>query len=177
MAEKQTISVRMDITPEIRALFKTLNEMDKESKTELKQKVKGIASWVAEDIKRAAAHAPMGAQASQVALSVRANLDRTPNVTIGGSKKAKVSRKITERNPAPTVGQLLYGSEFGADPTSVNGQFPNGGRRFPFRSPQRGQGSEGYWIYPTLRSNQPRITKEWHEAVDNVLSNWTKGSI
>jgi hypothetical protein len=175
MAEKQTIKVQMDITPEIRALFKVLNEMDAESKTELKEKVKGIATWVAEDIKRAAASAPMSKQASYVAQTVRANKDRVPSVTIGGSKKAKVSRKITPGSPAPSVGELLYGSEFGADPTSASGKFPNGGRRFPYRSPQRGKGSEGYWIYPTLRANQPRITREWHEEVDKVLSNWTKG--
>jgi hypothetical protein len=171
MAEKETITIKMDITPEIRALFKVLNEMDKESKNELKLKVKSIAGWVAEDIKRAATTAPMKAQAMQVAQTVRANKDRVPSVTIGGAKKAKVSRKRTEGNPAPSVGELLYGSEFGG-PSA----FPNGGRRFPYRSPQRGRGSQGYWIYPTLRANQPRITREWHEAVDNVLDNWKKGA-
>jgi hypothetical protein len=167
MAEKQIIKVRMDITPEIRALLKTLNEMDNESKNELKTKVKGIAGWVAEDIKRAAASAPMSAQAMKVAQTVRANKDRVPSVTVGGSRVRFSGGAVS--------GEVLYGSEFGADPTSVSGKFPNGGRRFPYRSPQRGQGSEGYWIYPTLRLAQPRITREWHEAVDNVLDNWTKG--
>lgn len=175
MAEKQTITVKMDITPGIRSLLKVLNEMDAESKTELKEKVKGISTWVANDIKRAAAHAPMAAQAMQVAETVRANKDRVPSVTIGGSRKAKVSRKKTPGNPAPSVGELLYGSEFGADPTSQSGRFPNGGRRFPYRSPQQGQGSQGYWIYPTLRASQPRIVREWHGAIDEVLKNWTKG--
>jgi hypothetical protein len=169
MAEKQTIKVQMDITPEIRALFKVLNEMDAESKTDLKEKVKGIATWVAEDIKRAAASAPMTAQAMKVAKTVRANKDRVPSVTIGGSR--------IKFSGGAVSGDVLYGSEFGADPTSESGKFPNGGRRFPYRSPQRGQGSEGYWIYPTLRANQPRITREWHEAVDNVLDNWKKGTI
>ena len=167
MAEKQTISVKMDITREIRDLLKTLNEMDDESKTALKEKVKGIATWVAEDIKRAASKAPMPAQAMKVAKTVRANKDRVPNVTIGGSR--------VKFSGGAVSGDVLIGSEFGADPTSVNGQFPNGGRRFPYRSPQRGRGSEGYWIYPTLRLAQPRITREWHEACDDVLANWTKG--
>jgi hypothetical protein len=168
MAEKQTIKVQMDITPEIRALFKTLNEMDKESKNELKEKVKGIAGWVAEEIKTAASYAPMYKQAQRVAQTTRANKDRVPSITIGGSR--------VKFSGGAVSGDVLYGSEFGADPTSVNGQFPNGGRRFPFRSPQRGRGSEGYWIYPTLRLAQPRITREWHEAVDNVLDNWKKGT-
>ena len=169
MAEKQTIKVRMDITPEIRELLKVLNLMDNESKNELKEKVKGIAGWVAEDIKRAAARAPMPRQAMKVAQTTRANKDRVPSVTIGGSR--------VKFSGGAVSGDVLYGSEFGADPTSISGRFPNGGRRFPYRSPQRGAGSEGYWIYPTLRANQPRITKEWHEAVDDVLSKWTKGVI
>jgi hypothetical protein len=175
MAEKQTIQVKMDITPEIRALFKKLNEMDADSKTQLKERVKGIAGWVATEIKTAATYAPMYKQATAVSQTVRANKDRVPSVTIGGSKKIKVSRKVTEGNPAPTVGQLLFGSEFGANPTSENGAFPNGGRRFPYRSPKRGQGNEGYWIYPTLRLAQPRITREWHEEVTSILNKWDKG--
>lgn len=167
MAEKQTISVKMDITPQIRALLKVLNEMDDQSKTALKEKVKSIAGWVAEDIKRAATTAPMPKQAMKVAQTVRANKDRVPSVTIGGSR--------VKFSGGAVSGNVLYGSEFGADPTSEAGRFPNGGRRFPYRSPQQGQGNRGYWIYPTLRTNQPRITREWHEAVDNVLDNWTKG--
>jgi hypothetical protein len=175
MAEKQTIKVQMDITLEIRELFKRLNEMDAESKTVLKERVKGISGWVAQEIKTAASYAPMYKQALLVAETVRVSKDRVPSITIGGSKKAKVTRKRTEGNPAPSVGELLYGSEFGANPTSEAGAFPNGGRRFPYRSPKRGQGNEGYWIYPTLRLAQPRITREWHEEVDKVLNNWTKG--
>jgi hypothetical protein len=150
-------------------LLKVLNEMDKESKTDLKEKVKGIATWVAQDIKQAASNAPMSAQAMKVAQTTRANKDRVPNITIGGSR--------IKFSGGAVSGDVLYGSEFGADPTSVNGQFPNGGRRFPYRSPKQGQGNKGYWIYPTLRANQPKITREWHAAVDTVLNNWTKKGV
>lgn len=169
MSEKQTIRVKMDVTPEIRALLKALSEMDKESQNQLKDKVKGISTWVAEEIKTAASYAPMYKQAMRVAQTTRASRDRVPSVTIGGSR--------VKFSGGAVSGDVLYGSEFGANPKSENGQFPNGGRRFPYRSPQRGQGSEGYWIYPTLRLAQPRITREWHEACDDVLSNWTKGTI
>ena len=167
MQDKKTIRVQMDMTNELRALFKVLNEMDDESKTKLKEKSKGIAGWVAEDIKAASSYAPMYKQAQRVAQTTRANKDRVPNITIGGSR--------VKFSGGAVSGDILYGSEFGADPTSESGAFPNGGRRFPYRSPKRGQGNEGYWIYPTLRLAQPRITREWHEAVDDVLDNWTKG--
>jgi hypothetical protein len=167
MAEKQTIKLQMDITPEIRSLLAALNEMDAESKNRLKEQVKGIAGWVAEDIKTAASYAPMYKQATRVAQTTRANKDRVPSVTIGGSR--------VKFSGGAVSGDVLIGSEFGADPSSVNGQFPNGGRRFPYRSPKRGQGNEGYWIFPTLRLAQPRIAREWHTAVDHMLKNWTKG--
>ena len=169
MAEKQTIKVKMDITPEIRALFEKLNEMDAESKGQLKERVKGIAGWVAEEIKTAASYAPMYKQAQRVAQTTRANKDRVPSVTIGGSR--------VKFSGGAVSGDVLYGSEFGADPTSQAGAFPNGGRRFPFRSPKRGQGNEGYWIYPTLRLAQPRITREWHAEVDSILDKWDKGVV
>ena len=167
MADKQTIRISMDIDDEVRKIFKALNEMDAESKTKLKERVKGIASWVADDIKTAASYAPMYKQAQRVAQTTRANKDRVPNITIGGSR--------VKFSGGAVSGDVLYGSEFGADPTSQAGQFPNGGRRFPYRSPRRGQGNEGYWIYPELRRLQPKITKEWHDACDDVLANWTKG--
>jgi hypothetical protein len=168
MADKQTIRVSMDINADLRKLFNALNEMDKESKNELKEKVKGIASWVADDIKTAASYAPMYKQAQRVAQTTRANKDRVPNITIGGSR--------VKFSGGAVSGDVLYGSEFGGDPASQSGAFPNGGRRFPYPSPRRGQGSEGYWIYPTLRRLQPKITREWHEACDDVLANWTKGA-
>ena len=118
MSEKQTLKVKMDITPEIRLLLKALNEMDKESKNELKEKVKGIAGWVAEEIKTAATYAPMYKQATRVAQTTRANKDRVPSVTIGGSR--------VKFSGGAVSGDVLTGSEFGADPTSENGAFPNG---------------------------------------------------
>lgn len=167
MSEKATINVKMDITSEIRELFKVLNLMEKESKDELKNKVKAISTWVAQDIKSAALYAPMMPQARRVAQTVRASKDRVPKVIIGGARGKFSGGAVS--------GDVLFGSEFGADPTSVNGGFPNGGRRFPYPSPAKGRGNEGYWIFPTLTKAQPRLTNEWHDAIDDILRNWIKG--
>ena len=54
---------------------------------------------------------------------------------------------------------LVYGLEFGS------WRYP----QFPKRSPQRGRGSEGYFIYPTLRKYQPEVIKRWEESFERIL--------
>lgn len=165
--EKERIHFKMDIDAEVRALLKDISAMDKEAQGRLKDDVKIISGWVATEIKQAATKAPMPAQAARVANTVRAVKDRVPYVVVGGT-----AQKFSGGGRS---GVVLFGSEFGASPTSSNGAFPNGGRRFPYRSGQGG--TQGYWIFPTLKRLQPQITKAWHNRVDHVLSNWKKGAI
>jgi hypothetical protein len=87
-----------------------------------------------------------------------------PYITVGGARKVF-------RNGA-TAGDAIAGSEFGAYPKSTAGAFPNGGRRYPFRSPKEGRGNRGYWIFPTLKTHQATLTRLWKEAVDHVLRHW-----
>lgn len=164
MADKQRITVKMDINDEVRALLKDLNQMDKDSKGELKEAVKGISAWVAADIKQAATRAPMPEQATKVARTVRAVKDRVPYIVIGGSSVAF--------SGGAKSGEIVIGNEFGAWPTSTNGMFPNGGRRFPYRSLREGRGNKGYWIFPTVKDKQERIAREWHAACDKVFTAW-----
>jgi hypothetical protein len=71
---------------------------------------------------------------------------------------------------------LLFGNEFGSDRNvfGSKGNFPNGGRKFPERSPREGRGNKGYWIFPTLKAMQPEITRRWKNAVGEVYENWTR---
>lgn len=143
-----------------RSLYKAFKTMDENSKSELKNAVTGISSWVARDIKFAAADSPFPRQASAVATTVRPVKDRIPYIRIGG--EAKVT------STGARVGDLLIGAEFGG-PT----WFKNGGRRFPFRSPRLNRGNAGYWIYPTLKRSQARITHEWKAAIEQyVIRPW-----
>jgi hypothetical protein len=90
-------------------------------------------------------------------------------VYIGGSKG--------RASGGANAGQLLFGNEFGSDRNvkGSKGAFPNGGYRFPDRSPDEGKGSRGYWIFPTLKSMQPEIKRRWLKAVDNVFDLWARG--
>ena len=163
---KQRITIKPD-PRELRGLYDALKAMDKAANDSLKDEVTAISKWTQQGIVYASYSAPMPKQAAIVAGSIRANRDRIPYLTIGGTKgKAK---------NGTSSGVLLFGSEFGASPTSKAGAFPNGGRRFPYRSAKQGKGSAGYWIFPALKAMQPEITDRWKAAVDRVLNHWEDG--
>ncbi len=60
--------------------------------------------------------------------------------------------------------KLWAGYEFGS----------NRLRQFPRRTPSKGRGNAGYFIYPTLRKIQPELIKKWQEAFSKILKEWDK---
>ena len=170
MADTTKITIKPDLS-DYRGLLKAISQMDKESQGALKSEVQSISKWTAQGMVYAAYSAPMPRQAAIVANSIRANKDRIPNVTIGGSKG--------QASGGANSGQLLFGNEFGSDRNLKGsaGSFPNGGYRFPERSPGKGRGNAGYWIFPTLKTLQPEIRRRWFNAIEKVLDNWARTSI
>jgi hypothetical protein len=87
-----------------------------------------------------------------------------------GSKVKKSSRigEITYGYDAQkfsggaTTKQIWGGSEFGS----------NKFKQFPVWSGREGRGSKGWFIYPTLRREQPYIITEWTKAFDGILKEW-----
>jgi len=176
VAEKETITFKAD-PKDLQNLYAAFKRLTDEANNELKTQVTAISAWTATKIQAAASLAPyMPKQASRVADTVRPNKDRIPNVTIGGSKR--------NFSGGAAVGEVLFGSEFGAEPyltkkkngsnIGANTFGKNKGRRFPPMSPPYNGGNEGYWIFPTLRREQPAITSAWITAVDSVLNTWSK---
>ncbi|CAB4145649.1 hypothetical protein UFOVP482_19 [uncultured Caudovirales phage] len=163
------ITIKPDLS-DYRGLLKAISQMDKESQTSLKSDVQSISAWTAQGMSYAAYGAPMARQAVIVGSTIRANKDRVPNVTIGGSKG--------RASGGANSGQLLFGNEFGSDRNLKGsaGSFPNGGYRFPDRSPREGRGNSGYWIFPTLKAMQPEIRRRWFNAIEKVLDNWARTS-
>jgi hypothetical protein len=157
----QIITIRPDLH-QYRGLLHALNTLPKKANHQLKTDVASISLWTATQMRGAAMGAPFPKQAAVVARTIKPQRDRVPSVTIGGAKY--------RTSGGAWAGNLLYGNEFGAKTF-----FPNGGRRFPYRSPQVGRGNEGYWIFPTLRRIQPEITRRWKHAVDAILKEWGRG--
>ena len=164
---KKTKVMSLDMS-DYRGVLKALSQMDKEAQLQLKDDVHAISKWTAQGIIYSSYGAFMPAQAAIVAQTVRANRDRLPNITIGGSKG--------RASGGANAGQLLYGNEFGGKRNAYNSQsaFPNGGYRFPARSPREGRGNKGWWIFPSLVRMQPMIRQRWEEAVNKVMDNWAR---
>lgn len=61
-----------------------------------------------------------------------------------------------------TTQQLWAGYEFGS----------NKFKQFPSWSGTFGKGSRGWFIYPTLRKEQPYIIDQWEKSFDNIVKEW-----
>ena len=62
-----------------------------------------------------------------------------------------------------TTQMLWGGSEFGS----------NTYKQFPVWSGSFGRGSRGYFIYPTLREEQPYILDQWESGFSQIIKEWT----
>ena len=158
-AERSTVKIQPD-SRDLRNLYKAFREMDEGSKKALKDDVTSISAWSATELQNSYTMNPYPAQAQKVAATIRANKDRIPNVTIGGSKGRFSGGAVS--------GQVLFGSEFGGP-----APFANGGRRFPERSDSQGRGNVGYGIFKKLKEIQPTLTARWKQAVEQqVFKKW-----
>jgi len=63
-----------------------------------------------------------------------------------------------------TTQQLWGGAEFGS----------NKYKQFPSWSGRQGRGSRGWFIYPTLRAEQPYLIREWENNFDKILKEWDR---
>jgi hypothetical protein len=61
-----------------------------------------------------------------------------------------------------TTQQLWGGYEFGS----------NKYKQFPIWSGREGRGSKGWFIYPTLKLEQPHIISQWQEAFSKIVKVW-----
>lgn len=158
-AERSTVKIQPD-SRDLRNLYKAFKNMDEGSKKALKDDVTSISAWSATELQSSYTMNPYPAQAQKVAATIRANKDRIPNVTIGGTKGRFSGGAVS--------GQVLFGSEFGGP-----APFANGGRRFPERSDAQGRGNVGYGIFEKLKEIQPTLTARWKDAVERqVLKKW-----
>lgn len=61
-----------------------------------------------------------------------------------------------------TTQQLWGGYEFGS----------NKFKQFPIWSGREGRGSKGWFIYPTLKAEQPHIIAQWQESFSQIVKVW-----
>lgn len=86
---------------------------------------------------------------------------------VSSSKKATIGElnigfAAQKYSGGGTTQKLWGGAEFGS----------NKFRQFPSWSGQFGKGSRGWFIYPTLRKEQPYILDQWENAFDKIIKEW-----
>ena len=139
---------------QLRGILGAFKGMDAEAVTEAKKVSNGLATYVQGKIISAAANRPNDA-ASRIAQGSRVS----KSSKIGELSFGFVSQKFSG---GATTQQLWGGYEFGS----------NKFKQFPVWSGREGRGSRGYFIYPTLRAEQPHIINEWENAFTKILKEW-----
>lgn len=141
---------------ELRSITKAFKAMDETAIKQAQQLSNGLAQYAADQIRVAAYGRYKGAAAVQrIADGVRVKKS---------SKIGELSYGFaTQRFSGGGTTQILWpGYELGS----------NSHPQFPRRSPRKGKGNAGYFIYPTLRKIQPELVQKWEEGFSYILKEW-----
>ena len=138
---------------ELRSIIFAFKGMDDEAVAKAKSVSGGLATYLQGKI-----------------ISKSQGRDRASSRIAEGSRVSK-SSKIGEMSfgfasqkfsGGGTTQQLWGGYEFGS----------NKFKQFPIWSGREGRGSKGWFIYPTLKAEQPQIISQWQEAFSQIVKVW-----
>ena len=136
---------------DLRGVLKAFKAMDEEATAQAKVVSGGLATYVQDKIIAASNRRPNVA-ASRIASGSRVS----KSSKIGELSFGFASQKFSG---GATTQQLWGGYEFGS----------NKYKQFPIWSGREGRGSRGWFIYPTLREEQPNIIAKWEKAFTEIL--------
>jgi hypothetical protein len=139
---------------QLRGIIGAFKGMDDEAVAEAKKVSNGLATFLQGKIVSAANSRP-NAAASRIAAGSRVS----KSSKVGELSFGFVSQKFSGGG---TTQMLWGGYEFGS----------NKFKQFPVWSGREGRGSRGYFIYPTLRAEQPQIIAQWEAAFSKILKEW-----
>lgn len=141
---------------ELRAVISAFKAMSDQAVDEAKRESSALAEYAAAKIKDAAATRTVNPAAVQrIASGVRIS----KSSKVGEFSYGFASQKFSGGG---TTQMLWAGFEFGS----------NRYKQFPTRTPNRGRGNSGYFIYPTLRQIQPQLIAQWETAFDRILKEY-----
>ena len=141
---------------ELRSIIRAFKAMDEQATEEAKKESNALAEFAAGKIREAAASRTVsGAAVQRVADGVRVS----KSSKVGEFSYGFASQKFSGGG---TTQILWAGLEFGS----------NRYKQFPRRTPNRGRGNSGYFIYPTLRQIQPELVRQWEEAFSRILKEY-----
>jgi hypothetical protein len=141
---------------DLRGITRAFKGMSDEAIEAAKKESSALAEFAADRIKIAAAtRLVSGTAARRIADGVKVSKTSKIGEFSYGFARQKFS------GGGSTL-DLLYGMEFGS----------NRFKQFPTRTPNKGRGNSGYFIYPTLRQIQPDLVRKWEEAFSRILKEW-----
>lgn len=139
-----------DYGSSIAGLKRALRRLPKETSQELKEASRDIAQGVADDAQALAAS--LGGAWRYLGPTIKPQLSSQPGVKMGGRRKLP-----GEKGERQTVGDLLWGLEFGGGARPRTRQF----------MPHRGQ--LGYALWPTVRAHSDDTGERYSAALLSAI--------
>ena len=139
---------------DLRGVLRAFKAMDEEATAQAKVIGGGLATYLQGKIVNAANGRPNRA-ASRIAAGSRVS----KSSKIGELSFGFAAQKFSGGG---TTQQLWGGYEFGS----------NKFKQFPLWSGREGRGSKGWFIYPTLRAEQPHLISQWERSFSQILKEW-----
>jgi hypothetical protein len=140
---------------ELRAITRAFKAMDDQAVAEAKKQSGDLAEYAQKKIQSKAESLHSSNVAGRIAQGSRVS----KSSKIGELSFGFASQKFSG---GATTQMLWGGSEFGS----------NKFKQFPVWSGSFGRGSKGYFIYPTLREEQPYIVAQWENSFTQILKEW-----
>ena len=140
---------------ELRGIIKAFGAMSDEAVAQAKKESSGLVEY----LQRKIIDAADGLFSRKVASPIAQGSRVSKSSKIGEMSFGFASQKFSGGG---TTQQLWGGAEFGSNKYK---QFPNWSGKF-------GRGSRGWFIYPTLRQEQPYIISQWENAFDRIVKEW-----
>jgi hypothetical protein len=138
---------------DLRQILKSFKAMDDEAIDQTKKLSGELAEYAADQIKAAARR---NSKYPKGSIKVADGVRIAKSSKIGEFKYGFASQKLSGGG---NTQDILYGLEFGSRRY----------KQFPGRSPNKGRGNAGYFIYPTLRQEQPELIEKWEKGFEKIL--------
>ena len=143
---------------ELRSIITAFKAMDDEAVDAAKRESSALARYAANEVRAYGITRTFG---QAVVDRITSGVKVSSTSKIGEFSYGFASQRFSGGG---STKDLWAGYEFGSN---RYGQFPR-------RTPRKGRGNSGYFIYPALRKIQPELVKKWEEAFSKILKEWDK---
>jgi hypothetical protein len=138
---------------ELRSIIFAFKGMDDDAVTQAKSVSNGLATYLQGKI----IGKSQGRNKASIRIAEGSRVSKSSK--IGEMSFGFASQKFSGGG---TTQQLWGGYEFGS----------NKYKQFPIWSGREGRGSKGWFIYPTLKLEQPHIISQWQQAFSKIVKVW-----